>query len=103
MKKTSLNKIVCFLVLSFLSSSALSFYDPTRPGSAFGSTSAKKYQLESVLVSPQRTIAIINGTIVSVGDRLGNRVVFSIDKEKVVLKDGLRTLDLYLPVSNVKR
>ncbi len=44
--------------------------------------------VQSILVSPQRRLAVISGRIVSVGDQLGDAVVAEILPYEVVLQRG---------------
>lgn len=68
--------------------------DPTRPPAALGSSAADSDKpeeppaLQSVLISPQRRVAIINGRSVQVGDKVGQARVARILENEVVLRDG---------------
>jgi len=98
------------LALWFISSAALAadtfdgLADPTRP--SFGRASAADegrgvggLVLQSVLVSPERRIAVINGTRVTVGGRVGNALVTEIEPYAVTLQreSGLLRLTLLPP------
>ena len=54
-------------------------------------------RLESVLIAPDRRIAIISGQRVQLGDRIGGAQVVSITETAVVLRSGLtnETLPLF--------
>jgi MSHA biogenesis protein MshK len=88
---------------------ALALHDPTRPtdpvlyfgGQRAASTAA--WTLQSVLSSPDRRIAIINGTPVREGDRIGAARVVSIQPSRVVLNTGKRNLTLKLWNNKVKK
>lgn len=72
---------------------AQALVDPTRPPTMAAqavaeSSSAGVPVLQSVLISPQRTEAIISGKTVRVGDKLGNARVIRITESEVVLRDG---------------
>jgi MSHA biogenesis protein MshK len=80
--------------------------DPTRPPfSAKGSASSVTqtgWTLQSVLISPERRYAIINGEIVPLGGSVAGAELISIAEERVTLRtaDGLRVVQLF---PNVKR
>ena len=80
--------------------------DPTRPPFvAKGSPSAVTqtgWTLQSVLISPERRYAIINGEIVALGGSVAGAELISIAEERVTLRtaDGLRVVQLF---PNVKR
>lgn len=93
--------------------SAAGLSDPTRPpgpgagwqGAADEPPAGK--QLQSVLLSRGRKLAIIDGTLVRLGGMLGEARVVKISETEVVLKNGeeLETLKLYPSVDKkaVKR
>lgn len=76
--------------------------DPTRPPSTLavtGSTTDKTADvpvLQSVLISPYRKVAVINGEALQVGDRLDDARVSRIAEAEVVLVRGGRTQTLKL-------
>jgi hypothetical protein len=43
--------------------------------------------VDSILVSPDRRVAIVGGQIVTVGDRVGSRLVAGIERDTVVLME----------------
>lgn len=61
-------------------------------------------QLQSVLVSPERRFAVIDGQTVRLGERFGDSVLVKINEREVVLKNGkvLQTLRLFPVVVNGK-
>ena len=70
--------------------------DPTRPPSAGAGASgaqqeAPATQLQSVLLSPRRKLAVINGETVALGGMLGEAQVVRITETEVVLKKGNET------------
>ena len=67
--------------------------DPTRPSSALGdggddgvATGVHGLVLQSVLIAPQRRLAVINGKTLAVGERIGEATVVAIRPQDVVLK-----------------
>lgn len=85
--------------------------DPTRPpdlaakgvpaiggsGSSAGIDASEPFRLQSVIVSPGRKVAVINGQIVEPGDKVGDAVVVEITESEVVLRSGkdLQTVKLF--------
>jgi hypothetical protein len=43
--------------------------------------------VDSILIDQERRLAIIDGTIVTIGDTVGPRVVVQIDRDSVVLRE----------------
>lgn len=75
--------------------------DPTRPPSAASSApdaekGAPNRALQSVLIAPGRSVAVIDGQLVRVGSRLGDARVVKIDESGVVLRNGSTTETLKL-------
>ena len=80
-----------FLALFPLQGMAASFPDPTRPATFTPSAAASpagRPRLESVLIAPDRRIAVISGQRVQVGDRVYGAEVVSITEGAVVLRTG---------------
>ncbi|HZW21676.1 MSHA biogenesis protein MshK [Noviherbaspirillum sp.] len=77
--------------------------DPTRPpaavsaGDVRGPAAEEGPVLQSILISPVRTVAIISGQTVRVGDRIGDAQVAKITENEVILRSGkgLQTLKLF--------
>jgi hypothetical protein len=93
---------VILLLLSTGVGNAVALNDPTRPtdpDSYFGSDRnavTATWALQSVLSAADRRIAIINGTRVQEGDRIGAARVVRIRPSQVELNTGGRTLTLQL-------
>ena len=78
---------------------AASFADPTRPATFTPGAAPMptgRPRLESVLIAPDRRIAIISGQRVQLGDRVGGAQVVSITESAVVLRNGLNSETLPL-------
>lgn len=79
---------------------AAPFADPTRPPARVQAGpeggGAQGPRLESVLIAPDRRIAVINGQQVVVGARIGGGEVVRISESEVVIRgaEGERTLKL---------
>jgi len=78
---------------------------PTDPALYFGTGQAPNsgdWSLQSILSSPQRRIAIINGSRVREGDRIGSARVVRIRDSHVLLNTGGRTVTLRLLPQSIK-
>ena len=78
---------------------------PTDPALYFGysdSQTVDGWSLQSILSSPERRIAIINGTRVREGDRIGSARVVRIHDSHVLLNTGNQTLTLHLLPESIK-
>jgi MSHA biogenesis protein MshK len=80
---------------------AAPFADPTRPPNAMDTGSAALPaagpRLESVLIAPDRRIAVISGQQVRLGDKFGDGQVVRITASEVVIRsaDATETLKLF--------
>jgi MSHA biogenesis protein MshK len=94
---------VCLLA-GFLASSApthaalgQSLSDPTRPPNTSGAAGpqgdveAPTTVLQTILISPGRKLAVINGSVVALGGKVGDARLVSISESAVVLKYSDRT------------
>jgi len=88
--------------------SASALTDPTRPtdpASFFGSgtrTTETAWSLQSILFASNRRIAVINGTRVKEGERIGSARVLRIHDSQVLLETGKGRLTLHLLPQTVK-
>jgi len=80
---------------------AAPFADPTRPpavaeASSTAAVSTGGARLESVLIAPDRRLAVINGQQVGVGGKVADSEVVRISETEVVIRtaEGLQTLKL---------
>lgn len=76
------------------------FGDPMRPPAALdaaGAAAASGPRVESILIAPDRRIAVINGTQVTVGGRIATGQVVRITETEVVIRgaEGEQTLKLF--------
>jgi MSHA biogenesis protein MshK len=84
--------------------------DPTRPTAAFrsgsgtGGTTAvpAKWTLASTLIAPDRRVAVINGKVVQVGQKIDGAELVAIEAGSVLLSRGGRKIELKLMAGNVK-
>lgn len=82
------------------STQAAPFADPTQPPMQRGpgdAGTATGQRIESILIAPDRRVAVINGQQVTIGSRVGSGVVVRITETEVVLRrdDGEQTLKLF--------
>lgn len=82
--------------------------DPTRPPAVAGESAEQEAarpsgpQLQSVLISPSRRVAVISGSTVVQGGKYGNATVAAITEGSVLLRYADRKETLHL-ISVVKR
>jgi MSHA biogenesis protein MshK len=66
--------------------------DPTRPATGFAAEApagaAAGNQLQSVMISPTQSAAIINGVRVRLGEKYGDAVLVKVAESEVVLRSG---------------
>lgn len=74
------------------SASAQITTDPTRPPAAVAAETPRGAvagnQLQSVMISPTRKAAIINGAVVELGGKYGDAVLTKVAEDEVVLESG---------------
>lgn len=78
---------------------------PTDPALYFGIEQPRNssgWSLQSILSSPDRRIAVINGSRVREGDRIGSARVVRIRDSHVLLNTGSRTVTLRLLPQSIK-
>ena len=85
-----------FVIIALLAPPALAqpLADPTRPPdfTAPGTATAPSGpRLHSVLISPGRRLAVVDGETVAVGGKVGDATVVQISETEVVLKRGDET------------
>ncbi|WP_246464411.1 MSHA biogenesis protein MshK [Undibacterium seohonense] len=102
--KTYWRPVLCWSLLFVLPVSvfAQNLPDPTRPPVSLLQSDAGVVVptgpiLQSILISPQRKIAIIDGQTVKLNGKVGNQTLVNISETEVVLKSGkqLQTLSLH--------
>jgi MSHA biogenesis protein MshK len=80
------------LLAAVAGAAAQGLSDPTRPPSAADERVARSEapvsRLQSVLISPARKLAVIDGQTVALGGRLGEATVISIAPTQVILQSG---------------
>lgn len=98
--------LLCLLALSGTAFAQLD--DPMRPPEQ-KSTESKPaerrihYTLSSVLIAPERRLAVINGRRVGLGEHIGGARVTSIQPTTVTLQRDTETITLRLVPLSVKR
>ena len=89
-----------FVAAAFANGLAAAQVDPTRPPDvpvAGHAGAAAEPVLKSILISNERTEAIIGEKVVRAGEKVGNAYVVKILESEVILRDehGLQTLKLF--------
>jgi MSHA biogenesis protein MshK len=89
-------------------SAAQSLRDPTRPPfmsakGAGGKTERPGWILQSVLISPERRYAIINGEVIQLGGSIAGAELVAVAEGRVTLRtpDGLRIVHLFPDVARL--
>lgn len=86
--------LLALALLSAPESRAQGLADPTRPpnfaGLPFGATPAAPSGplLQSIVLSPKRRLAVIDGKLVGIGDRVGDATLVAIEIDSVRLREG---------------
>lgn len=95
LKTVTMATICSQIAVVCTSAPAADLVDPTQPPAALESRSGQPpdqpdsaHVLQSVLISPTRRIAVINGQTVALGDRYGEARVVRISEGEVVLRNG---------------
>jgi hypothetical protein len=104
MKKT-LNYLWLLVLAPFLMG-AVTGHDPTQPpgvsgGEATSPTTGQPLSLTAIFVYPDTNVAIINGQAVKEGDRLGEYIITTINRDNVELigsQNERDHLQLLIPV-----
>lgn len=100
-----MNRLLCTWLLGCFASVALAqaapLADPTRPPNAAVDAAGEAAprsgpQLQSVLISPARRVAVISGRAVALGERYGEATVASITESAVLLRYAGRSETLRL-------
>lgn len=85
--------------------------DPTRPPAelaaeipAVEGAASPLHRLQSVIISPKRRAAIINGQVVELGGKYGDAILTKVEEDEVVLKSDTsqEVLKLYPSVEKVQ-
>lgn len=99
--------LICVVTASTAAAQALR--DPTRPPPAASAKGASGrieqsgWILQSVLISPERRYAIINGEVVPLGGSIAGAELVAVAEERVTLRtqEGLRIVRLFPDVSRL--
>ena len=91
-----------------LTAAAQTLRDPTRPPAASAKGAAGRMEqpgwiLQSVLISPERRYAIINGEVVALGGSIAGAELIAVAAERVTLRtrEGLRIVHLFPDVTRL--
>jgi MSHA biogenesis protein MshK len=104
LRRAALRSGILLAAAAFAPAAAQSLSDPTRPPASLGSghdggrqSVASGPVLQSVLISPERKVAIISGQAVKLGEKFGDARVTKITESEVMLSssNGVRALKLF--------
>lgn len=97
---------LCLLLIFTLSSSKIAYAqkammkDPTQPViqdlPQKAAVIQEEYMLQSIIVAPDRKLAVINAKTLRLGDKVGGAIVKKINKNSVVLSSSGQEIVLYL-------
>lgn len=82
--------------------------DPTRPGRSFSpaplSTAQESphWRLTSTLVGPERCVAVINGQVVAVGQKVAGALLEQVEPGRARLRQGKNIIRLQVQAAAVK-
>lgn len=96
-------RLVAVLVFLVASSCASALNDPTRPSAYRPVEGAQTLTLESVLVGNDRKIAVINGSVVTEGERVKGFAVIEIRKDSVKGRSNGKIVILNLDHTEIRR
>ncbi len=106
MNKHGLVKVCLGLIILFVNSANADLRDPTQPSGYNSETALAKIHndltLTAILTSPQRNIAIINGELLNVGDKIGKFKILKISSQTVFLEGPGGAMDLTLVETFIK-
>jgi len=101
----------CSVLILAVDSQAQPLSDPTRPPTSVGGAQdqsagkgASSLELQSVLISPGRRVATINGQTVKLGEKIGESRVVKIAEDQVVIRSGqdIKVLKLFPAIEKRK-
>lgn len=101
--RRALHPLIAACVAGVIMTSAMAqqLQDPTRPASAVGTdmdvAGAQGPVLQSILIGPDRKVAIISGQAVALGGQYNGSKLVSVSETQVILRNGseLQTLRLF--------
>ncbi len=107
LKSTVVATVLCVAVTSFAGTKG-ALVDPMRParyhsGSIEKGPDTSSWQLTAVLISAQRSVAVINQKSFTVGDTLEGYRIVKIDFDRVLLKNRKRTIVLHRVGTGLKK
>lgn len=96
--------VVIALVVAVLAPThAHALKDPTQPGEYRAATKRVNLNLESILFSDTRRVAVINGKALQEGEKLGSARVLSIGKDVVRVQQQGKTYNLTLQRPTIRQ
>lgn len=104
MFNASASKIIAGLALLLvIAPVGFALQDPTQPEQYRPARQGAALKLESILFSPDRRVAVINGKALVEGERLGNARVITIGKDSVRVQQGGKIVNLKLKRPTIRQ
>ncbi len=103
--------LLLFLAVLVSVTDVAALNDPTRPPARRSSTQSSgivtaptaRLELTSILIAPERRVAVINGRSLQINERIGDYKVVDIQFDVVLVKNDNRLLPLTLKTGVVKK
>lgn len=98
---------LCLYALLSHAMAATDMTDPTRPTNGITHNPARAdgrtpWVLTATLVSPQRSLATINGRLLARGEQIDKATVVAIDASSVLLREGTREFRVMLSKPSIR-
>jgi len=101
---TLISVVVCYCCFPLAAIAELR--DPTKPFVAYGvrkPEDKKKYSLKAIVISGNKKIAVLNGKILKIGDKLFDDQVTAINQQSVQLEGPSGRITLFIYGEPIKR
>lgn len=102
-KMMSTPRLMTALIFVMICSGVAALNDPTRPSAYRSTESVQSFQLESVLISGTRKIAVISGKVVTEGESVKGFAVVKINKDSVEGQSRGKIVTLTLDHAEIRR
>ncbi len=96
-------RIVAAMIFLVASSGVNALNDPTRPFTYHSTGKTQALKLESTLISSNRKIAVVNGSVVAEGERVKDFTIIEIRKDSVKGQLNGKIVTLKLDHTEIRR
>lgn len=100
---SSVQALILWVLVLGIAPGVQALTDPTQPSNYRTATKEPSLHLESVLSSEHRKVAVINGVVLSVGERIGSARVVAITENTVKLRRGGKEFSLQLKRASIRQ